>query len=324
MENFKFSYTLFLFCSLTFELCNCGELRKNFYRTSCPHAEQIVRNITWKNAASNAALPAKLLRMHFHDCFVRGCDGSILIDSTMNNTAEKDAVPNRSLAGFEVIDEIKTQLEQTCPGKVSCADIVALAARDSVSFQLDMSMWEVLTGRRDGTVSRDSEAVAEIPSPFSNFTTLKQSFASKNLTVKDLVVLSGAHTIGMGHCNLFSNRLYNFTGKGDADPSLDAAYAATLRSQCRSLSDNTTTVEMDPGSSLVFDNRYFWTLLQGQGLFQSDAALLTNNIANGIANEMLVFGKFLTEFSQSMKRMAALGVLTGNAGEIRKKCSVVN
>ena len=57
--------------------------------------------------------------------------------------------------------------------------------------QLDMSMWEVLTGRRDGTVSRDSEAVAEIPSPFSNFTTLKQSFASKNLTVKDLVVLSG-------------------------------------------------------------------------------------------------------------------------------------
>lgn len=57
--------------------------------------------------------------------------------------------------------------------------------------QLDMSMWEVLTGRRDGTVSRDLEAVAEIPSPFSNFTTLKQSFASKNLTVKDLVVLSG-------------------------------------------------------------------------------------------------------------------------------------
>lgn len=52
-------------------------------------------------------------------------------------------------------------------------------------------MWEVLTGRRDGTVSRESEALANIPSPFSNFTTLKQSFASNKLTVKDLVVLSG-------------------------------------------------------------------------------------------------------------------------------------
>ncbi|XP_057771922.1 peroxidase 24-like [Salvia miltiorrhiza] len=324
MENFKISYTAFLFCFLTLELCNCGDLRKNFYRTSCPQAEKIVRNITWENAASNAALPSKILRMHFHDCFVRGCDASILIDSTTNNTAEKDAIPNRSLAGFEVIDEIKTQLEQICPGKVSCADIVTLAARDSVSFQFNKSMWEVLTGRRDGTVSLASEALADIPSPFLNFTTLKQSFATKNLTVKDLVVLSGAHTIGVAHCNLFSNRLYNFTGKGDADPSLNATYAATLRSQCRSLSDNTTTVEMDPGSSLAFDNGYFSTLLQNQGLFQSDAALLTSNLANGIVNEMLISGKFLTEFSQSMKRMGAVGVLTGNEGEIRKKCSVVN
>ncbi|KAH6756164.1 Peroxidase superfamily protein [Perilla frutescens var. hirtella] len=326
MEIIKVSYTIFLLsCFVKFRLCNCGDLRKNFYRTSCPHAEQIVQNITWKHAASNAALPAKFLRMHFHDCFVRGCDGSVLIDSTANNTAEKDAIPNKSLAGFEVIEEIKTQLEQACPGKVSCADIVALAARDSVSFQFNRSMWEVLTGRRDGTVSRDSEALANIPSPFSNFTTLKQSFANNNLTVKDLVVLSGAHTIGVGHCNLFSNRLYNFTGKGDSDPSLNATYAATLRSKCPSLSDNTTTVDMDPGSSLAFDNHYFSTVLQQEGLFESDAALLTNNIAKGIVNEMLISAaKFFTEFSQSMKRMGAVGVLTGNAGEIRKKCSVIN
>ncbi|KAK6130484.1 hypothetical protein DH2020_035777 [Rehmannia glutinosa] len=232
-------------------------------------AEQIVRDITRKNVATNAALPAKLLRMHFHDCFVRGCDGSVLIDSTANNTAEKDAIPNRSLAGFDVIDEIKTQLEKTCPGKVSCADIVALSARDSVSVQFNRTMWEVLTGRRDGKISRASEALADIPSPFSKFTILRQSFANKSLTVKDLVVLSG-----------------------DADPSLNATYAATLRSKCRNLFDNTTTVEMDPGSSLTFDNHYFPTLKLQQGLFQSDAALLTNNVANGIVNEMLGSAKF--------------------------------
>ncbi|KAA8527506.1 hypothetical protein F0562_034779 [Nyssa sinensis] len=254
----------------------------------------------------------------------QGCDASVLLDSTANNTAEKAAIPNLSLAGFDVIDEIKTQLEKTCPGVVSCADIVALAAKDSVSFQFKKSMWEVLTGRRDGTISRASEALANIPSPFFDFTTLKQAFANKTLTVQDLVVLSGAHTIGVGHCNFFSNRLYNFTGKGDADPTLNSTYAAILKMKCKSLSDNTTTVGMDPGSSLTFDNHYFTILKLKEGLFQSDAALLTNNGASNIVDEMLSPGNFFTEFGQSMMRMGAIGVLTGNSGEIRKKCSAVN
>lgn len=76
----------------------------------------------------------------------QGCDASVLLDSTANNTAEKDAIPNLSLAGFDVIDEVKTQLEKTCPGKVSCADILALAARDSVSFQVSppKKKWKTL------------------------------------------------------------------------------------------------------------------------------------------------------------------------------------
>lgn len=146
-------------------VCYGGELRKNFYQDSCPLAEDIVRDIIWKHVATNSTLPAKFLRMHFHDCFIRvrvsqtmkhmhalpwilyiyvicvdlqGCDGSILLDSTANNIAEKEAIPNQSLAGFDVIEEVKTNLEYTCPGVVSCADIVALAARDSVSFQVSL------------------------------------------------------------------------------------------------------------------------------------------------------------------------------------------
>ncbi|XP_010243339.1 PREDICTED: peroxidase 3-like [Nelumbo nucifera] len=305
-------------------VCQAGGLRKNFYKTSCPHAEEIVKNVVWKRVASDSGLPAALVRMHFHDCFVRGCDASVLLNSTKNNKAEKDAPPNLTLDGFAVIDEVKTAVEKACPGVVSCSDIIALAARDSVAFQFKKPMWEVLTGRRDGTVSRASEAVSNIPPPTFNFASLKQNFAKKGLTVHDLVVLSGAHTIGQAHCNSFSKRLYNFSGKGDADPSLDPKYAAFLRTKCRSLSDNTTQVFMDPNSGVSFDSHYYAVVKQHKGLFQSDAALLTNKISSKIVTELLNQNTFFTEFAQSMKKMGAIEVLTGSSGQVRKKCAVVN
>ncbi|PKI70536.1 hypothetical protein CRG98_009041 [Punica granatum] len=304
-------------------VCKGGELRKNFYRKTCPDAEFIVKNVTWKHVSNNANIAAKLLRMHFHDCFVRGCDGSILINSTASNTAEKDAGPNLSLAGYDVIEDIKATLESTCPGIVSCADILTLAARDSVSFQFKKSMWEVLTGRRDGTVSRASETRGNLPPPSSNFTALKSSFKNKKLTVHDLVVLSGGHTIGLSHCNSFSTRLYNFTGKGDQDPTIDAEYAKTLKNIC-SPTDTTTTLDMDPGSGTDFDSDFYTGLLKNKGLFTSDAALLTNKGARNIVNELTSQAKFFTEFGQSMKRMGAIEVLTGSAGEIRKVCGKIN
>lgn len=64
----------------------------------------------------------------------KGCDGSVLLKSSGNNKAEKDGPPNISLHAFYVIDVAKKQIENVCPGVVSCADILALAARDAVAL----------------------------------------------------------------------------------------------------------------------------------------------------------------------------------------------
>ena len=61
----------------------------------------------------------------------KGCDGSILLDG--GDDSEKAAIPNlNSARGFEVIDTIKSSVEAACSGVVSCADILTIAARDSV------------------------------------------------------------------------------------------------------------------------------------------------------------------------------------------------
>ncbi|XP_075488162.1 peroxidase 24-like [Primulina tabacum] len=304
-----------------------ARLIPNFYGTTrCPQAEQIVRRITWNRVGKDPTLAAKLLRVHYHDCFVRGCDASILLDTVGTNQSEKDARPNLTLGGFEVIDDIKTQIEQSCPpGIVSCADILALAARDAVSLPFGRSMWNVLTGRKDGRVSLLSDVAGNLPSPFSNFSTLENLFANKGLDINDLVALSGAHTIGVAHCGAFSRRLFDFTGKGDTDPSLDPTYAAFLKTRCPNPANPATVVGMDPNSVLSFDSHYFIAVNQSMGLFQSDAALLTNPTSAGIVRRFQSTRNFFNQFAASMVKMGGIQVLVGeNAGEIRKNCRVVN
>ncbi|GKV12028.1 hypothetical protein SLEP1_g23234 [Rubroshorea leprosula] len=265
---------------------------------------------------------------------VRKPKGILVDGKEINKTKKKmsfnnevvfgDGLRRRKLSKIGHHDEVFLSRGSKIMEFVSCADILALAARDSVSFQYKRNLWKVYSGRRDGIISRASEVLGNIPSPFSNFTVLKQNFAKKGLDVVDLVVLSGGHTIGVGHCNAFSKRLYNFTGKGDQDPSLDPTYAAFLKTQCKSLSDNTTFVAMDPGSALNFDNHYYVTLKQHKGLFQSDAALLTNEDARNIVQEFLISSTFFGQFAESMVKMGDIEVLTGEQGQIRKRCAFVN
>ncbi|KAK1312543.1 Peroxidase 25 [Acorus calamus] len=108
-----------------------GGLSSGFYSSTCPQAEATVRSTVETYFNRDPTIAAGLLRLHFHDCFVQGCDGSVLISGA---SAERAALPNQGLRGFEVIDDAKAKIEASCPGVVSCADILALAARDAVDL----------------------------------------------------------------------------------------------------------------------------------------------------------------------------------------------
>ncbi|KAJ6683489.1 hypothetical protein OIU85_007202 [Salix viminalis] len=167
-----------------------GKLQMGFYSKSCPNAEKIVQDYVNSHIHNAPSLAASILRMHFHDCFVRGCDSSVLLNTTSGtNQTEKLAVPNSTLRGFDFIDRVKSLLEAACPGVVSCADVIALVARDGV-VATGGPFWRVPTGRRDGLISKSSEALSKVPSPFDNFTTLQTLFANQGLDLKDLVLLS--------------------------------------------------------------------------------------------------------------------------------------
>ncbi|KAK4716637.1 hypothetical protein R3W88_014975 [Solanum pinnatisectum] len=326
MATFGYLCPLILLCIL---VSSHAQLQQNFYAKSCPKAEKIILEYVHKHIPNAPSLAAALIRMHFHDCFVRGCDASVLLNftSSTGNQTEKFGIPNLTLRGFSFIDNVKKIIENECPGVVSCADIIALVARDSVVVTGGPS-WSVPTGRRDGRISNASETLTDIPAPTSNFSTLQNDFAKKGLDLKDLVLLSGAHTIGISHCSSFSTRLYNFTGTfGTEDPSLDSEYAANLKAnKCKSINDSTTIVEMDPGSFRTFDLSYYKLLLKRRGLFQSDAALTTSTTTKSYIDQLVAgsLKEFYAEFAQSMEKMGRIEVKTGSDGEIRKHCAVVN
>ncbi|KAF8376677.1 hypothetical protein HHK36_031653 [Tetracentron sinense] len=131
------------------------------------------------------------LEFHFYRNSCRqadmvGCDASVLLDSKGENVAEKEASPNLSLRGFEVIDEIKMELEKQCRGVVSWADILAFATRDGVALS-GGSSYHIPTGRRDGTISTIGDV--QLPGPSFSIDAALSAFKVINLDLDDLTTL---------------------------------------------------------------------------------------------------------------------------------------
>lgn len=320
-----FSMLLFVLVAMAATSVQGQGTRVGFYSRTCPRVESIVRSTVESHFRSDPTVAPGLLRMHFHDCFVNGCDASILIDGS--NT-EKTAVPNLQLKGFDVIDDVKSKLEAECPGIVSCADILALAARDSVVLTRGLT-WTVPTGRRDGTVSLASDT-ANLPGFTDSVDVQKQKFTDKGLNTQDLVVLVGGHTIGTAGCAVIVNRLFNFNGTvGASDPSISPSFLPTLKALCPQNGNPGKRVALDTGSVSRFDTSFFTNLRDGKGVIQSDQVLWTDASTRTIAQRFLgirgILGlTFNVEFGRSMIKMSNIGVKTGTQGEIRRVCTAIN
>ncbi|URE15702.1 peroxidase [Musa troglodytarum] len=296
-----------------------GALQVGFYKGKCNRTdvEGTVKSIVAARFARDRTIVPALLRLHFHDCFVRGCDASILIDGS---GTEKTAPPNLSVRGYDLIDQAKTQLERACPGVVSCADIIAIATRDAVVLT-----YAVQTGRRDGNISLASDASKNLPGASLNASQAIAAFRAKGLSASYTVLLLGAHTVGITHCSFIRNRLYNYNGTGKPDPDMDPAFVAMLRKRCPQTSAVDNSVFLDNGTPSTVDNSYYKQLLAKRGVLKVDQNLAMDAATNGTVKSLASGSlSFPSLFGNAMVKMGSIQVLTGAQGQIRKSCRAVN
>ncbi|XP_057765223.1 peroxidase 7-like [Salvia miltiorrhiza] len=288
-----------------------------YYHKSCPNLESIIDQKMRAWLKRDYTMAASIIRLHFHDCAVRGCDASVLLN---HPGSERAAEASKTLRGFSLIDEIKAEVEKQCPKTVSCADILTAAARDATVLA-GGPFWEVPFGRRDGRISLAREANS-VPQGHENITQLLGLFDKLGLTFVDLVVLSGSHTIGRCSCHAIKQRLYNFTGSGMADPSMNANYVNVLKKQCRS---DGSYVNLDFWTPRKFDTAYYRNLEKKMGLLSTDQLLHSDMRTGSVASLMGSQPElFTTQFAASMVKLGNANVLTRKEGEVRFKCSSLN
>ncbi|KAJ4752809.1 Peroxidase [Rhynchospora pubera] len=310
---------LLLTAFLLISSSSAGGLSPDYYSHSCPGAESIVAHTVSSKQKANPTTAAGTLRLFFHDCFVTGCDASILI-SHGSSSSERSSDINLSLPGdaFDLVLRAKAALELRCPAQVSCADILTLATRDLVSI-LGGPFYPVLLGRKDSLFSRASDADSFLPRTNMSASQLIRLFRTRGFSLQEMVALAGAHTVGFSHCKEFASRIYNYENKGwgVVDPRLDMRFAKALQRACANyLKDPTLSTFNDVMTPGRFDNVYYQNLRRGLGLLASDSVLMADRrtrpfVLRYASNQTL----FFEDFAKVMQKLSLYGVKTGREGE---------
>ncbi|KAF9625455.1 hypothetical protein IFM89_023050 [Coptis chinensis] len=269
-----------------------AQLSVSFYGTTCPSVFDTVRAATRSAINREARMGASILRLFFHDCFVNGCDGGVLLAG-----GERTALANNnSIIGFGVIDNIKAQVDRACGRSVvSCADILAISARDSV-VEMGGQSYSVPLGRRDARTASLAAADSDLPAPFDNVDQLIRKFDGKR------------------------DRIYR-------QVNIDPAFATSIQANCPRTgpAGDDNLAPLDPQSPLRFGNNYFQALMNRRGLLISDQTLFSNGPADSFVRLYADDANaFATDFTTGMIKMGNLSPLTGTQGEIRTTCQRAN
>ncbi|KAL6876465.1 hypothetical protein ACP4OV_013037 [Aristida adscensionis] len=314
---------LIILFSLLVCAAHCDDhLSASYYDETCPGAQQVVQSVMASKVAADPSMAAAVLRLFFHDCFVNGCDGSVLLDSTPFSESEKDAVPNaNSLRGFDVVDDIKSAIERACPATVSCADILALASRDAVAL-LGGPAWNVPLGRKDSRAASKPAAEDDLPAPNSTLPALLAAFGRHGLDARDTAALSGAHTVGTARCVQYKDRVHGYNGEGGA--TIDPAFAELRRRTCQAGDD--ADAPFDELTPMGFDNAYYKDLVARRGLLTSDQALYGCGGPLDHLVEMYSTDAeaFFRDFATAMVKMGNIPPPPEMPVEVRLNCRMIN
>ncbi|KAL6864761.1 hypothetical protein ACP4OV_015912 [Aristida adscensionis] len=296
--------------------------------------------------AGDARVGPALIRLLFHDCWVHGCDGSVLLDETPGDgtETEKKAAKSVGLGGFDLIDRIKARLAGTGGGDASCADILAFAARDAAGILSGGRIrYAVRRGRRDGVVSSAAAADATLPGHASSFAELESNFAARGFDKAALVALAGAHAVGVCHRPSFADRLRPSAAaahqiNGTYQLALrrellrtTATAAATARSNVRDMdrafraASSYSPMGVDTAARGALDNSYYTASLQNMVLLKSDWELTQDD---GALRRLVQYrddaARWSRDFGEAMARLSELRPPVGARLEIRKNCRVTN
>ncbi|KAK3128122.1 hypothetical protein QOZ80_7AG0582870 [Eleusine coracana subsp. coracana] len=320
-----------------------GGLKLGYYGGSCPRAEEVVKEQVTQLYHKHGNTAVSWLRAIFHDCMVKSCDASLLLLSSSSSSAststststrggggfggESEQASGRSfgMRNFKYMDVIKAAVEKECPGVVSCADILALAARDGVTM-LGGPRVSMRTGRRDSKQSFFSDVERFIPNHNDSVSVVLSRFAAMGVEAEAAVALLGAHSVGRVHCFNLVHRLYP-----TVDASMDQAYGASyLRGRCPTKDAKEDTRDVvyarnDRETPMVLDNMYYKHLLARKGLLLVDQQLADDPRTRPFVLKMAADNDYFHQrFAAALLTMSENNPLTGEQGEVRRDCRFIN